>query len=392
MGHGSKTSPSPLQKEYRQKIISPGLRFWVIIPIVVMFALFLLVLASFTFITGEFPPVELFLTSTALFLAVVGLALLITRHISRRFEQIIRAAEQVAQGDFSIRINDERRDEIGRMVRAFNRMVADLEHLHKSRDLLSRTMSPAVRQSLIERGLDFRGITQEVSILFVDIRDFTRITERYNPEQLVFFLNDFYTSIANQVHAGGGIIGKYAGDSILAFFGAPEPEPPAKSSTAALLTALALQETIEELSERWTILGLPPIRAGMGMSLGPVVIGPIGSEQQFEFTAIGDAVNLAARLQDLTRNMPGFGIMISAEVYQALEAKIKEQLKVVGLDEYRTFDPQQKSRSPIHFVDLGHVLVKGKKGPVHVYAIPDYEHPEAGARPEQIPLSSYEQL
>jgi class 3 adenylate cyclase len=139
------------------------------------------------------------------------------------------------------------------------------------------------------------------------------------------------------------------------------------------LTALALQETIEEMSERWTVLGLPPIRAGMGISIGPVVAGPIGSEQQFEYTVIGDAVNLAARLQDLTRNVTGYGIMVSQEVYEALQEKIKDQLKVVDLESYEALDSREKATSPVHFVDLGHVLVKGKKGPVHVYAIPDYE-------------------
>jgi adenylate cyclase len=221
-------------------------------------------------------------------------------------EQIIQAAEQVARGNLTIRIDDESNDEIGQLVRSFNNMVQNLDHLQRSGDLLSRTMSPSVRQSLLERGLDFRGITQEVSVLFIDIRDFTRLTESYHStEQLVFFLNDYYTTIANQVHVGGGIIGKYAGDSILAYFGAPDPEPPAKSATAALLTALALQDAIEELSERWNYLGLPPIRVGIGLSIGSVVAGPIGSEQQFEYTVIGDPVNLAARLQDLTRNVAG---------------------------------------------------------------------------------------
>ncbi len=355
------------------RIMQPSLRFWVIAPIFVMLILFLLALLGFALITRQAPPFELFLVAITSFLAVAGIALLITRRISRRFQMIIGAADQIAQGDFTIRIKDDHDDEIGQLVRAFNEMVTNLEQLHRSRDLLSRTMSPAVRESLIESGLDFRGITQLVTILFIDIKDFTRITERHNTEQVVFFLNDYYTNIANQVHVGGGIVGKYGGDSILAFFGAPQPEPPHKSSTAALLTALALQETIEAMSERWRLLGLPPIRAGMGVSIGPVVAGPIGSEQQFEYTVIGDAVNLASRLQDLTRNVAGYSIMISQEVYAALEDRIKDQLKVVDLERYEAMDAREKATSPVHFVDLGHVLVKGKKGPVHVYAIPDYE-------------------
>ncbi|MCP4583927.1 MAG: adenylate/guanylate cyclase domain-containing protein, partial [candidate division Zixibacteria bacterium] len=290
-----------------------------------------------------------------------------------RINQITNAAERVTQGDLTIHIDDERHDELGRLARAFNQMVGNLNNLHQSRDLLSRTMSPAVRQSLIERGLDFRGITQPVSILFIDIKGFTQITEKYNTEQVVFFLNDYYSSIANQVHAGGGIIGKYGGDSIMAFFGAPDPEPSSKSSTAALLTALALQEIIEGLSERWMVLDMPPIRVGMGISTGPVVAGPIGSTDQFEYTVIGDAVNLAARLQGLTRTILGYGIILDATTYELLEEKVKLQFIVIGLKHYETLDDKEKARMPVQLVDFGRTFVRGKKGQVHIYGIPDYD-------------------
>ncbi|MEW5960963.1 MAG: adenylate/guanylate cyclase domain-containing protein [Chloroflexota bacterium] len=356
---------------YLRKPGSPGLWFWGILPILILTTLFMLILVDLSFSAGQWPPLDLMLIVAGSFLAVVGLALLITRRIAQRLRQISQAADQVARGDFSVRLADNRHDEIARLERAFNKMVAELDRLHESRELLSRTMSPAVRQSLLEKGLDFRGVTQIVSILFVDIRDFTRITEGHTTDQVIFFLNDYYTTIANQVQSGGGIIGKYGGDSILAFFGAPTPELPAKSSTAALLTALALLETIEELNERWLILGLPPIRVGVGLSIGSVVTGPIGSEEQFEYTVIGDAVNLASRLQDLTRNVAGYSIMLSKEVYDALAQKIKDQIQVISLDEYEALNYHEKARRPLLFVDLGQVLVKGKKGPVHVYAIPD---------------------
>ncbi len=372
-------SEQSTSKNHISQIFKPSFKFWVTAPIFIMLSLFLLALTGFSLITRQSPPFELVLIVMASFLAVAGLALLITRQITRRFNRIIDAAEQVARGDFTIRVKDDHDDEIGRLVQVFNKMVVNLADLHASRDLLSRTMSPPVRESLIERGLDFRGLLQVVTILFIDIRDFTLITERHNTERVVFFLNDYYTSIANQVHVGGGIVGKYGGDSIMAFFGAPLPESAEKSSTAALLTALALQETIEEMSERWSILGMPPVRVGMGISIGPVVAGPIGSEQQFEYTVIGDAVNLASRLQDLTRNVPGYGIMVSREVYDALEIRMKNQLKVVSLEEYDAMDLRHKRTSPVHFVDLGPVLVKGKKGPVHVYAIPDHEPEETEA-------------
>jgi len=359
------------QKEYNFKWVSkPDLRFWTT-GLSLIWLIFLLLMISSFFLTIHQLAFELLILLLISLFLTTRSGLLTTRPAAQRIDRITNAAERVAQGDLMIQIDDEGDDEIGRLVGAFNQMVANLEHLHHSRDLLSRTVSPAVRQSLIEKGLDFRGIVQTVSVLFIDIRGFTRITEIYNTEQLVFFLNDYYTTIANQVHIGGGIIGKYGGDSILAYFGALEPEPPSKSTLSALLTALALQDAIELINERWGVLGLPPIRVGVGISIGPVVAGPVGSEEQFEYTVIGDAVNLAYRLQDLTRNVSEYGTIVSAEVYEALEDKIKDQMRVVSMKYYESLSHQEKARQPAQFVDLGQVLVKGKKSPVRVYGIPD---------------------
>lgn len=355
-----------------KRLLTPNLRFWIIIPLLMVFGLLLLALGLAYWLTGQFPT-ALLITSIILFVALIGPGLWLTRQLIQRIERMIHAAEQVAGGDLTIRIDDESEDEIGRLVKAFNQMVNNLDRLHRHQDLLSRTMSPAVRQSLMERGLDFRGIAQTVSVLFVDIRDFTRITEaHHSPEQLVYFLNDYYSTIASQVHGGGGIIGKYGGDSIMAFFGAPEPETPVKTSAAALLTALALQYAIEIVSERWQLLGLPPIKIGIGVAHGPVIAGPIGSTEQFEYTVIGDVVNLAARLQALTRNVSGYSIILSSEAYQALEEKLKAQIKITSPEAYQALSDPDRMHRPIQLIDLGEVLVKGKKGPVHVYGVPDF--------------------
>ena len=303
----------------------------------------------------------------------IGWSWVVRQYLYQRITKVIDATDRAAEGDFTIQLEAQQTDKVGQLSLAFNHLMSNFNNLQQSRNLLSRTMSPAVRQYLTENGLDFRGLVKTVSILFIDIRGFTQITESHDSEQLVFFLNDYYTTIANQVHIEGGIIGKYGGDSILAFFGAPHSQAPADTSVGALLTALALQEAIHDLSERWKFLGMPPIRVGIGIGIGSVVAGPVGSEDQFEYTVIGDAVNLASRLQDLTRNLDGFNIILAAEVYEALDAGIKQQIRVINLERYQTQAQQSHLAPPIQFVDIGEVIVKGKKEPIQVYALPDNE-------------------
>ncbi len=331
----------------------------------------LLILLLFVLIaTTNFSYPQIFTILLFIIFTITGWAWYSARQTAQRIQHLIDAAQHVAEGDLSVSIQDEHYDEIGQLAHVFNKMVVNLNTLHRSRDLLSRTMSPAVRQSLIEKGLDFRGITKTVSILFVDIRSFTQLAENHNTEQLVMFLNDYYMTIANQVHIEGGIIGKYGGDSILAYFGALESKPTSETSSAALLTALALQEAIQQLSDRWKYLGMPPVRVGVGISLGPVMAGPIGSEEQFEYTVIGDAVNLASRLQSLTRNVEGIDVILSREVYEALDKKIRLQIPVHNFEKYRESALSEFDSSPFQLVDLGEVLVKGKKEPIHTYGLP----------------------
>ena len=122
------SEPSPKKVVFIKKLTSPGLRFWVIVPILILTALFFLILLGLSLSTGRSPSTNLvILVSIASFLAVVGLALLITRHIANRLDQISRAASQVAHGDFSVRVDDLQDDEISRLGQAFNKMVAELE-------------------------------------------------------------------------------------------------------------------------------------------------------------------------------------------------------------------------------------------------------------------------
>ena len=143
------------------------------------------------------------------------------------------------------------------------------------------------------------GERRELTVMFSDIRGFSRFSEQLEPEALSAYLNEYLTPMTDLVRANGGMLDKYIGDAIMAVYGAPVPLR--EHAIQACATALAMLEALEPLNRRWKQQGLPTIQIGIGINSGPMAIGNMGSEARFDYTAIGDAVNLCARLEPLTK-------------------------------------------------------------------------------------------
>ena len=152
------------------------------------------------------------------------------------------------------------------------------------------------------------GERREITILFTDIRGFTAMSEKLDPESLVRLLHDFLNPMSNIIIDQGGTIDKYMGDAIMALFGAPlvQPEHPRLACRAALEMVASLQA----LNLKWQAEGRPPLKVGVGINSGPVAVGNMGSDRLFDYTAIGDNVNLASRLEGLNKYY-GTNILIS---------------------------------------------------------------------------------
>ncbi len=172
----------------------------------------------------------------------------------------------------------------------------------------SRFMPEYVVQQILENPASFKlgGTNQTVTALFADIRGFTRLSEHTPPEMVVRLLNNYFTEMSDVIFAHGGTLDKYIGDGLMALFGAPTASP--EDACNAVAAAVAMQRQMEVINEHLREDGLEEISIGIGMNTGVATVGYIGSERRSEYTAIGDTINLAARLE---QNAHGGQILLS---------------------------------------------------------------------------------
>jgi len=184
-------------------------------------------------------------------------------------------------------------------------------------DAFGKYLSPRVVHELKRNPtlLSLGGETRHLSILFSDIAGFTTISERLSPEELSRLINEYLTEMTQVILEEDGIIDKYQGDAIMAEFGAPIPNP--IHADQAARSALRMQKRLRELRGEWESKGLPELTCRIGINTGDVILGNMGSSAVFDYTVLGDAVNLAARLEGANK-LYGSGIMISESTLSAL--------------------------------------------------------------------------
>jgi len=281
-------------------------------------------------------------------LVALALATLVALWISRGVSQPVRAlaahTELIARGDYTTRLALDRADELGQLAESFNSMSVGLAERDQVRDLLDKNVSPEVAAQLMRDGAALGGEEREVTILFADLRGFTTLSEKLSPPDLLALLNRYLDRMSAEIERQGGVIDKYIGDAIMALFGAPVTQGDA--ADRAVTAAQAMERALIVLNAELAAEGKPPLAIGVGINTARVVAGNIGSSRRLNYSVIGDGVNVAARLQSLTRT-PEYAtsIIVSSATLAATRGK--------------QFAPRA----------LGTVSVKGRAEPVEIFAV-----------------------
>lgn len=277
-------------------------------------------------------------------IAVVLIGLWVSAQIVRPLRELVLAASYVAQGDLAQKIVVRSEDEIGLLSHAFNQMIQGLRIKEFIRDAFGRFVSQDVSEALLRGRIQLQGEKRTVSMLFSDIRDFTRLSEQYDPIVMVTILNEYFSAMVDVAKMNGGTVNKFGGDSTLVVFGAPVYHK--DHADRAVRTALGMRRRMAQLNAERLTRGEVPIRMGIGINTGEVVAGTVGSRDRMEYTVIGDSVNLSARIQGLNKEFPEYDILVSQFTYEMLS-----------------------ERESYMFRNLGLINLKGKSEPVRIYAV-----------------------
>jgi len=292
----------------------------------------------------------------------IGLILLFIKKVTDPLRNMVNTMKGIiTSSDLSQRARVEYDDEVGHLATWFNRMVGDLEMAYNQikqyayKSVLAKTSEEKIRHifqkyvpgEIIDEVLKTKGSSlllgkkQTTTILFSDIRSFTSIAERLSAEELVISLNTYFNIMVGIIIKHKGIIDKFIGDAIMSIFGAPvlhEDDP-----LQAVLTGLEMLDSLDGFNRKQVKMGRPIFKIGIGLNTGDVVVGNIGSTQKLEYTCIGDEVNLANRLEGLTK-MYGIPIIISeftlAQTKGGVRAREIDSVRVKGkLKPVKIFEP-----------------------------------------------------
>ena len=204
-------------------------------------------------------------------------------------------------------------------VRRSQGMIFRALQAERSRANLARYFSPSMVDQLAEQDQPFEAAReQEIGVLFADMVGFTRIAENSSPEELIRLLREFHRRVAQAVFAHGGTLDKFIGDCVMATFGTPNAG--ADDATRTLACCRAIAATVENWNAERRAAGAAPVRIGIGAHYGPVVLGDIGDERRLEFAVLGDTVNVASRLEALTRQL-ACTILASDDLVRAARAE-----------------------------------------------------------------------
>ncbi len=227
------------------------------------------------------------------------------------------AAEEVAKGKLETSVNVAKSggDELSDLARAFNQMTVGLQEKEKFHEVFIKYHGTQVTDKILSGEVKLGGEKVSSIVLFTDLRGFTTFSEGLSPEEVVLMLNDYMGRMVKIIQNRGGVIDKFIGDSIMATWGVPFLEE--DDAFNAVMACLEMREELQLMNKERKERELDPIAAGMGLNFGESIAGNIGSDQRMEYTIIGDTVNIAARLESMTKELKT-DFLISQSVQELL--------------------------------------------------------------------------
>lgn len=262
----------------------------------------------------------------------------IASSVTRPVQSLVHLAGQIQKGEYQNKIDLYQKDELGQLASAFNDMSKGLYERDKVRNLLGKVISPEIAEELINKDVKLGGEEKEMTILFTDLRNFTGMSEKRPPAEVLSLLNEYLTRMTGIIDKYGGVVDKYIGDAIMALFGAPLDLP--EHAQKAVSCAIEMNTALSQLNLDFEKKGLPTLEMGIGINTGNVVVGNMGSRDRLNYTVIGDNVNLASRLESITKEY---------------------QVPIIVSEATRLQSGQ------INFRKLGRINVKGKQDQVTIY-------------------------
>lgn len=283
---------------------------------------------------------NILITIAALIISVM-MIYLFAKTLTSPVKKLVSASNQVSKGEYSLSLKPKSRDEIGVLTNSFVEMASGLAERERMKETFGKFVNEQVAEMALKGEIKLGGERTQVAIFFSDIRSFTAISESMEPEQVVEFLNEYMTAMVECVEVTNGVVDKYIGDAIMAVWGTPISH--GNDTENAINGSLMMREALIKFNEGRGGPGKPIIRIGCGINTGMVLAGQIGSSSRMEYTVIGDAVNLASRVETLNKPF-GTDILISSDSYEF----VKDIFAV---------EPMKK------------IKVKGKTEPQQIYAV-----------------------
>jgi len=309
---------------------------------------------------------QTFISLGAALVAAVLLLLLTTHHLTNPLGRIVKTMESIIDtSDLCAKVDIEYNDETGVLAQTFNKMTEELDRAYsqmkryafdavlsgKKEERIRQIFQKYVPNNVIEKFFAspekmLVGDNRKLAILFSDIRSFTTISEGMAPDDLVNSLNRYFSGQVEIIYNRKGIVDKYIGDAIMAIWGAPEKHE--DDALQSVLSGLEMIDAISDFNKNQRRLGKCEFKIGVGLNYGEVTVGNIGSERKMDYTVIGDAVNLASRMEGLTKTYHS-DLLISESLF----------------DELR----QKAPNAGLHYRLLDTVAVKGKTKGVRIFTV-----------------------